>query len=719
MQETRYAICPLCDASCGISVRVEAGRIAQVRGDPADPLSQGHVCPKVAALADIHDDPDRVRQPLRRVGDAWHEVRWDEALDAVAASIADLQRRHGRDAVALYVGNPIGHSYSALLFGLLFQASLGTRNLYTANSVDSLARLFASVELYGNQAAIPVPDLDRTGYLLVIGANPVVSNGGTICAPGMKRRLTELRDRGAKLVVVDPRRTETALLASEHHFIRPGTDALLLAAMIRTILDGQSARSPATALPVQGIETLRTALKPFTPSAVSGAVGITAETIVRLATEFAGALSACAYGRMGTTVQEFGATTTWLIDVLNIVTGNLDRPGGAMFASPAVDLGRLARALGQIGRRGRWRNRLGGFDEFNGEIPVAALADEMETPGRGQIRGLLTYAGNPVLSLPNGTRIDRALGKLDLVVSMDLYVNETSRHAHWILPTSFGLEHDQYPLLFHALGVRNTAHYAPAILAKPPGVLHDWELFLELAARLSMRKGLPAGAWGRLLRATLSRLGPTRVLALLLRMGGAVRLADLERAPHGVDLGPLEPRLRAILDTPERCIRLAPPALVDDLHRLRNRLSRAPNQHGDTLSLIGRRHLRSNNSWMHNSLRLVRGRESCTLLMHPDDAGRRGLADGQKVVISSAVGRIEARLELSDEMMPGVVSLPHGWGHDRPGARLSVASAHPGVSVNDIVDDHGYDPVCGTSCLNGAPVSVRAAESAAPPAEAW
>ena len=709
MAETRYGICSLCEAICGIAVDVEGDRIVKIRGDEDDPFSRGYICPKAVALMDVHHDPDRLRHPVRRDGDRWVEIGWDEALDAIAARLVDMQTRHGDDAVALYYGNPTGHSFTALLYGILFSQWLGTKNVYSANSVDGLPRALASSLIYGNQAVIPIPDLDRTSFLLVLGANPVVSNGSIMTAPDVGRRLKRLRERGGRLVVVDPRRTETAALADTHHFIKPGTDALLLAAMVRTVLASGLAAPGRVARRVDGLDELRAALAPFTPEAVAPVVGMEAEAIRVLACDFAAAPSAVCYGRMGTCAQEFGTTSTWLCDVLNIVTGNLDREGGAMFTTPAVDLAALATMVGQSGKLGRWRSRVGGHAEFNGELPVTAFAEEIETPGRGQIRALITHAGNPVLSLPNGRRLDRALSSLELMVSIDIYVNETTRHAHYILPPSFGLEHDEYAILFHALAVRNTAHYAPALLPKPDGVRHDWEIFLDLTTRIAQRRGGLRALAGRAQRALLSRLGSRGLLALLLKLGGRARIEDLEAAPHGLDLGPLEPRLPHILSTPSKRIRLAPPELVRDLDRLAARVAQPAGTASEDLLLISRRSLRSNNSWMHNSERLVKGRPRCTLLMHPSDAERRGLAPGGPVRIASRVGAVEVPLEISDEIMPGVVSLPHGWGHDRPGVRLTVAREHAGASVNDVTDDQRIDAVSGASSLSGVPVTVSAA----------
>jgi anaerobic selenocysteine-containing dehydrogenase len=710
--KTAYATCHLCEAICGIAVDVDGGRVVRIRGDERDPLSRGHICPKGVALADIQHDPDRLRAPMRRRGDTWEPVGWEEALDDVADRLAAVQRAHGRDAVGLYFGNPVGHSYGAMLYGFAFMEALKTRNVFSSQSIDALPRLLTSLQLYGNQAVLPIPDLDRTDFLLVLGANPAVSNGSVMTAPDARRRLQDVRARGGRVVVVDPRRSETAALADRHLFIRPGTDALLLLAMLHT-LDAEGLLRP-TALDdvLDNRERLLAIARPFAPERVAAATGISAPEIRTLAREFAAAPSAVCYGRLGTCTQAFGTTTSWLVDALNLLTGNMDRPGGAMFPGAAVDLPGLAARIGQRGSFARWRSRVRGLPEFNGELPVAAFADELETPGEGQIRALVLHAGNPVLSLPNGRRIDRALGRLDFVVAVDIYLNESTRHAHYVLPPAWGLENDHFALLFHALAVRNTVKFSPAVLEPGPDARYDWEILLALTTRLLAKRGLRGGLTAAAAEALGGR-GPRRLLDLLLRTGAygkgflpfkkGLSLAALEAAPHGIDLGPLAPRLRQILG--KRRVDLAPTVFTADVPRLEARLQAGP----EDLVLIGRRSLRSNNSWMHNSLRLVKGPVRCTLLVHPEDARRRGLATGDRVRIATRTGEIEAPCEVSDEVMPGVVSLPHGWGHGRPRARLAVAAAHAGVSVNDVTDETRYDPVSGASDVNGVPVSVTRA----------
>ncbi|MDB4948351.1 MAG: Formate dehydrogenase-O, major subunit [Gemmatimonadetes bacterium] len=710
---THHRTCTLCEAICGLAIEVEGERVTSIRGDVDDPFSRGHICPKGVALQDIHADPDRLREPVRRTADGWQRVSWNEALDDTARRLRDVQREHGRDAVAVYQGNPTVHNYGTLLFAPGFIRALGTRNRYSATSVDQLPHQLAAYLMLGHQLVVPVPDIDRTHFLLALGANPAVSNGSMMSAPDAAGRIKAIRARGGTVVVVDPRRTETAAIASRHLFIRPGTDALLLMALLHTVFADGLAEVGRLAEHADGIDAVRALADGFAPEAVAPLTGIAAEEIRGLAREFAAAPSAVAYGRFGVSTQAFGALCQWLINVQNLVTGNLDRPGGAMFTTPAVDVVRHT-GRGSLGRR---RTRGRELPEFGGEMPVATLADEMLSPGAGQVRALVTSAGNPVLSTPNGARLDAALAGLDFMVSVDFYVNETTRHAHYILPPTGPLEHAHYDLVFHALAVRNTARYSPPVFPAAPGALHDWEIFLGLQERL--QSGLKA----RLRNAVLRWLGPDGLLDLALRMGPHGRgfrpfgrgltLRRLKRHPHGIDIGPLEPRLPERLMTEDRRIHAAPPVLAADVERLRALLADGPSARADGLDLllIGRRQLRGNNSWMHNYERLMRGRDRCTLMLHADDAAARGIAPGAQVRIRSRTGTVEVPSEVTDALMPGVVSLPHGWGHARPGVRLSVAARHPGASVNDLTDELLVDPVSGNAALNAVPVSVEAVAS--------
>ncbi|MBX9929359.1 MAG: molybdopterin oxidoreductase family protein [Gemmatimonadaceae bacterium] len=690
---------------CGLAVDLEGQQIVGIRGDTEDHFSRGHLCPKAVALQDLHTDPDRLRTPVKRVGDRWEPIGWDEAFALVTDGIRRVQRTHGLDAVATYLGNPTVHSLGGALFAPGLTKALGTKNRYSATSVDQLPHHLAALWMFGHPLLIPIPDLDRTDLLVIFGANPAASNGSLMTAPDVSKRLKEIRARGGRVLLFDPRRTETAALADAHHFIRPGTDALALAAMVHTVLAEGLAKPGRVGAFTDGLEALRAAVAPFTPESVEERCGVAAETLRAVAREIAAAPRAAVYGRVGVSMQEYGGLACWLITALNVITGHCDEPGGVMFTNPAIDILQGGGSYGGRGRFARWKSRVRGLPEFAGELPVAALAEEMETPGRGQVRALITHAGNPVLSTPNGARLDRAIAQLDFYVAIDFYVNATTRHAHVILPPTAGLERDQYDLVFHALAIRNTAKFSPAILTPSPGARPDWQILNTLTARLT------TGSWWRRARAkaqafVLGRLGVRGMIAKALQRGPYARegltLDRLLAAPHGVDLGALTPMLPARLRTESGRIDLAPSALVADLGRLATSVAAAP----ETLALIGRRALRSNNSWMHNSERLVRGADRCTLLMHPDDAASRSIADGSEVRVRSRTGEVVAPVEITDAMMPGVVSLPHGWGHARPGVQLRVATAHAGVSINDLTDDQRVDALTGNAAFSGVRVEV-------------
>ena len=709
MSDTRHLrTCTLCEAMCGIVITTSGPTITSIRGDPDDPFSKGHICPKAVALQDVHDDPDRLRRPMRRTGHQWHEIGWDEALDEAATRLKAVQSEHGRDAVATYLGNPTVHSSGAMLFAPDLLRALRTRNRYSATSVDQLPHHVAAMLMFGHALLIPVPDIDHTDHLLMLGANPAASNGSLMTAPGVTDRLRAIRARGGRVVLVDPRRTETAAYADAHHFIRPGTDSLLLLAMMQVLFEERRLRTDACAAYLTGLDELRHVVQPFTPERVADATGMEAVTIRTIARDFANAPTAVAYGRVGVSMQEYGGLACWLITALNVVTGRLDARGGAMFTTPAVDILRGEQRDDGV-RIGRWRSRVRGLPEISGELPVSALAEEMETPGTGQVRALMTHAGNPVLSTPNGRRLERAIAGLDYYVAIDFHLNETTRHAHLILPPTFALERDHYDLLFHALAVRNTAKYSPPVFPRRDDARHDWEILSGLTHRITGT--LQARAKALLLQ----RLTPKRMIDIGLRQGpygGGLRpfargltLRTLELQPHGVDLGPLQPSLPQRLRTADGRLHLAPALLVADVTRLAATLDAPPTNDG-TLQLIGRRALRSNNSWMHNSQRLVRGRNRCTLQMHPDDAAARSLADGGDVRVTSRVGSVIAPLEVTPDVMQGVVSLPHGWGHGRSGTRLTVANLHPGVSINDLTDDQRIDTLTGNAGFSGVPVQV-------------
>lgn len=731
---------------CGLAVELEDEEIVAIRGDRDDPFSRGHICPKGPALAQLHADPDRLRRPLRRTGSSWRELPWDEALDQAAEGIHRLQQEHGRDALGVYLGNPAVHNHAMLIYGPPFLRELRTRHRYSAASVDQLPQMLVAYLMFGHQLLLPIPDLDRAEHMLIVGANPLVSNGSIMSAPDVRARLRGIQRRGGKLVVVDPRRSETAALADEHLFIRPGTDALLLLAVLNVILAEGRDRAGRLLGFVRGQDRVRTAVERFTPERAAGPTGIPAKRIFALARDLV-ERRGLVYGRVGASTQRFGALTHWAINLINVFTGALDREGGVMFTQPAFDPLDMPKGLGVgPGAFARWRSRVRKLPEFGGELPAATLAEDILAGDDGSpealapIRGLLTLAGNPVLSTPNGAALDEALAGLDFMVSVDIYRNETTRHADLILPPTSPLERSHYDLVFHLLAVRNTAKWSPALFAPPADARHDWQIIHGLWTRLLRLRGedkvvtraahelvgrlgpdgildlgLRAGPYGRLLPrplAPLAELVPGRVGE---RLQGRIDLETLREQPHGIDLGPLEPCLPKRLPKGRERIDLAPEQLIADLSRLERAFPelataerRAPSEASPRFLLIGRRLLRSNNSWMHNLPKLVAGKPACTLLMHPEDAERLALRPGDPVRVSSRVGEVRVPLETSDEIMPGVVSLPHGFGHGREGAKLDVAhNQAQGASINDLSDELAVDELSGVAAFSGVPVEVR------------
>src|SRR5690348_2675399 len=743
---TSYITCPLCEATCGLEVTTAGRELRSIRGDRADVFSQGYLCPKAHSLKELDADPDRLRAPLVRRGDRFEEVSWDAAFAEIARRLPPLIQEHGRDAVAVYLGNPNVHNLSGLLYNTPFLHAVGSRNIYSASTLDQMPKQVAAGFMFGTLLSIPIPDVDRTDYLLILGANPLVSNGSLLTAPNMRDRIRALRARGGRVVVIDPRRTRTAEEADEYHPIQPGSDALFLFALVHTLFAEGLVNPGRLTDHLNGLDEVRALAADFAPEAIAPACRIPAEDIRRIARDLAAAPRAAVYGRIGTCTQEFGTLASWLVDVLNALTGNLDREGGVLFPRAAAGgrntTGEPGRGRGV--RFGPKRSRVRGFHQVYGELPAAFLAEEIETPGAGRVRALITIGGNPALSAPNGDRLNAALDTLDFMVGVDVYLNETTRHADVILPPPSPLERAHYDLAFYQLSVRNVARYSPPVFARDPDRLEEWEIVLRLISILAgqgadadiaaLDDAIAVQTVERETRTNGSRIagrdpdeilaalhpgrGPDRLLDFLLRTGpygdgfGAdpdgLTLAKVEAAPHGIDLGPLQPRIPEVLRTPSGKIELAPEPIVADVARLRAALERPR----PALVLIGRRDLRSNNSWMHNLPALVKGDDPCTLWLHPDDATRLGLADGAMARVTSPAASADVPVHVTDAILPGVVSLPHGWGHGRAGARLRVAAEHAGVSLNRLTSDVEVEPLSGNAILNAVQVTVEAMDKA-------
>lgn len=737
---THHRICPLCEACCGLEIKVQDHKVISIRGHEADVLSAGYICPKGVALKDLHEDPDRLRTPLIKRNGVFETATWDEAYAEIARRLPPIMAAHGRNATGIVVGNPSAHKISLLTyFGKLARA-LGTKNVFSASTLDQMPKQLASGLMFGHWLSIALPDISRTDYLLVLGANPLVSNGSMWTVPDFRGKAKALQARGGKLVVIDPRKTETASVADAHHFIRPNSDVFLLAAMVNTLFAEGLIKLGNVAEWVVGVDAVRQAIAPFAPETVAARCGISADTIRSLTRELAAAPRAAVYARIGTCTQEYGTLASWLVDVLNTLTGNLDKEGGMLFAKSAAFATNTAGnpankpGVGKGVSTGRHHARVSGAPEVYGELPMTCLAEEIETAGEGQIRALFTVATNPVLSSPNGPRLAKALDTLDFMVSMDIYLNETTRHADVILPGVSPLEDFHYDVAFPQLSWRNHARYSPPVLPAAPGQPEEWQTLLKLAAIV---RGLGvttdadalddaqfaedadrlfgAHAPG-VIEATKGLRGPLRALDVALRTGpygdgfgkhpNGLTLAKVQasNASGGIDLGALQPRIPEMLRTPSGKVELAPPSLLQDLQRaVQDLRGLAPD-----LVIIGRRDVRTNNSWMHNLPVLAKGPMRCTALVHPVDAQRLGLQDGTLANIRSAGGQVQAQVHVTQDMMPGVVSLPHGWGHDAPGAQLRVAAERPGANINALLDDQLRDPLSGNAVLGGVAISMQA-----------
>ena len=743
MSERRvaYRVCPFCEATCGVEVEVEGKSIVRVRGDEQDPFSRGYICPKAYGLKELYEDRDRLRAPVRKTSTGWEEISWEEAYREVTARLLEIRERFGNRAVGIYTGNPMAHDF-ALLYADVLGRALPGRAVFNSAAVDHLPKVIATSLMLGGPWPVtrPVADIDRTQYFLVMGANPMISHGSLMTMPDAPGRLKAIIERGGKIVVIDPRRTETAKIASEHHFIRPGTDAAFLLALVHTLFDEGLVKLGAAAGITNGVESVETIAHDFAPGLVADFCGISADVIRRIAREFAAARSAACYGRLGTCVQEFGLLATWGVDLLNILTGNLDRSGGAMFTNAAASrvIAGNRFGKGKPFKFGRWKSRVSGKPETGGMIPSSTMAEEILTPGEGQVHAMILLMTNTLRSAANSDELERAFKQLDFLVALDFYINETTRHAHIILPTPSPAEQPHYEFGFYGMAVRHVAKWSQQIIPAPEGAPSAWqvllrlsrglmgmtdksdrqfddEMFTQLAASMVKRTPWEDLTLGEVVEKCSQTWGPERTIDLLLRIGpfgdGFGRRSDgltLEKvkvAPHGLDLGPLEPRLPEVINTESGLIELAPSEITNDVTRLRERIT----QHRGGMVLIGRRQLRSHNSMTHNLPSLMKGRERCTLQVSRADAERLRLMDKARARVKSRVGCVEAPVEITDDLMPGVVSLPHGWGHDVQDSGMSVAKSHPGVNMNALTDNQVYDEASGTSVLVGIPVTVEPA----------
>lgn len=694
-EKIHYRACNLCEAICGLEIKVKGTEIISINGDKKDPLSRGHICPKALGLKDIYEDPNRLKMPIKRTGDTWTEISWEQAFTEVTENIKRIQSQFGKNAVGIYTGNPAVHNSGTLLSLPAFGKALGTKNRFSATSSDQLPHHFVGALLYGHPLLLPVPDIDHTDFMIIMGANPMASNGSIMTAPDFANRLKAIEKRGGKVTVIDPRFTETSAKASEHIFIKPATDVFLLLAIAQQIFERKQVKLGHLSQTIEGIEEIEALIKEYSPEKVETITGINAQKINDLVTEFLSYDKAVIYGRMGLSTQEFGGLCQWLLNVINIISENFDTQGGYMFPSPAINL--LANKKAGEQYFGRWASRVRGLKEFDFELPNMVMAEEILTQGQDQIKAMITVCGNPVLSTSNGVQLDEALESLEFMVAVDIYLNETTRHAHIILPPATGLEVAHYDIVFHHLAIHNSAKYSEPLFDKTEGARYDWQIFEELRLRLSNDEYI---AENHQLKNPLDRL------KMSLQYGETgIDIEQLIANPHGIDLGPLKPIFPEKLLTKNLKINLAQSLLMNDLERAKAKLDQFIATK-NTLLLIGRRHLRSNNSWMHNAERLIKGKDRCTMMINPKSAKALGITENQQVKVKSRVGEIEIMTEITEQIMEGVVSIPHGYGHNRKGIKLDIAQKHAGVSANDLTDHLLIDELTGNSAFSGVEVSI-------------
>lgn len=693
--QIHHRACNLCEAICGLEIETQGNTVVSIRGDKNDPLSKGYLCPKAFALKDIYEDPDRLRAPMKRVGETWQKISWEQAFAEIGEKFKAVRSQYGNDALGIYHGNPSVHNVGTILNAGTLVRALKTKNAFSATSADQLPHHFVGWLMLGHPFLLPVPDILRTQYMLILGGNPLASNGSMMTAPNVSEHLDNIKKRGGKVVVIDPRKSETAARASEHIFVKPGTDIFFLLGIIHTLFAENLVNLGKLKTFTEGIEALKNVVQNYSPEFVAPITGIEVETIVRIAREFASSESAVCYGRMGVSVQKFGGVCQWLVWAINILTGNFDSVGGAMFTTPAFDILASAKPKNIFKR---WHSRVRGLPEFMGELPVSVMAEEMLTEGEVKIRAFITNCGNPVLSTPNGTQLEQGLENLDVMVSIDIYLNETSRHAHYILPPVTGLQVSHYDINFHALSMYNTAKYSPITFEKSDDERYDWEIIQTLAHVISGDE------------TPLKLQKPEITIDYMLKSGPhKLSLQQLIDTPGGIDLGFLQPQLPERIIHTDKKIQLAPEILVNDMTRVATEAQRlrANTPTSDAFTLIGRRSLRSNNSWMHNSEKLMKGKNRCTALMNESDAAALGLKNNEIVRVQSRVGVVEIPIEITNDMLRGVISIPHGFGHTRANTNWKIAQNHAGVSANDLTDETIIDELTGNAAFSNVLVRIE------------
>ncbi len=708
-KEIKYRTCHLCEAMCGLQIELDRGEVLSIKGHKEDIYSRGHICPKGVALKELHTDKDRLKEPIKRTANGWKKITWEEAYDTVEREMKKIRKQHGNNAIATYTGNPTVHNAGTALTLYDTINAINTKNRYASHSMDSVPVFVVNQLMYGHAMLSPVPDIEKLDYFLIIGANPIASNGSFMSTPDIRGKLKAIQDRGGKVVVLDPRFTETAKKASEHYFISPESDVLLLLAITNEIFKRKAVVSSRVLDFSDHLDQLKQLVEGYTISSIAPNTGITAEQINHIVDDLLAHDNSVLYGRLGINTQSHGTLCQWLINCINILLGKMDEPGGLMFTLPAIDYVKL---MAHESKMFRYKSRVRQYQEIVGEFPTATLAEEILTEGEGQVKALLTIAGNPARSAPNSALMEEALGALDFMVAVDMYINETTKYANIILPPAVGLETMHYSFVLHIIATRNTTKFSPAPIPISDKQRYDWQILGELQRRLFSGNSLQ-----KIKNNINSRIHPRTKLDMALKTGpygvlggrfmkkDGLSLKRLLEKKEGIELSPLKPVFPERLFTENKRVDLVPSQMAEELRKLPDWFS-AQEAEQFPFKLIGRRHLRSNNSWMHNLPMLAGGSRRCTAMIHPDDAEDLGIVDGEKILVSSPIGSINIVAEVTDHVARGVVCIPHGWGHESQGVGLQVARQEAGINVNDIVDHRRVDPLSYNAAFSGQLVAV-------------
>ena len=709
-KELKYRTCHLCEAMCGLEIEVENNQVLSIKGHKEDIYSKGHICPKGVALKELHEDPNRLKKPVQRTENGWREISWTAAFDIVEKELKKIRKKDGNDAIATYTGNPTVHNTGTALTLYDTVNAINTKNRYASHSLDSVPVFLVNQMMFGHAMLAPVPDIENLDYFLIIGANPLASNGSFMSTPDIKGKIKRIKEKGGKVVVIDPRKTETAKKASEHYFIKPEMDVLLLLGIINEIFKRDIRRDDPCISYSKGLEDLKQLAQDYPIEIISPLTAISENNILQIVEDLIQSKSPVVYGRLGVNTQRFGTLCQWLITSINVLLGQLDKKGGLLFTLPAIDYVTL---MAHESKMFRYKSRLKEYGEIVGEYPTATMAEEMLTPGKGQIKALLSIAGNPARSAPNSTQVEEALQGLDFMVAVDMYINETTQYANIILPPAVGLETMHYSFVLHMVATQNTTKFSPPPLSIDAEQRYDWQIMTELQRRLF--DGNPIKSIQNYIT---SKISPKRKLDLALKTGpygiwggrrfkkDGLSLAKLEKIKEGVLLEELKPQLPKRLFTSDKKVNLAPDLFVKELENVKTLLSQ--NKHTDyPFTLIGRRHLRSNNSWMHNLPILQGGSRKCTAMIHPTDAAKLSLSNDQEVEVYSKLGSISIAVEITEDVIPGTISIPHGWGHAGKNIQLDVAQKDQGVNVNKLMDHERLDPLSYNMAFNGHPVGIR------------